>query len=500
MSRDLIIMLLVVHSLLPLFTINGYEIQKILPIDGSAGDQFGYGIAIDGNRAIIGAWQDDNGQGSQSGSAYYFQYNETIHSWVQQQKLIPNVGAAGDWFGMSVALDGEWAIIGSPKHNNNQGAAYVFHYNNSLLSWQQQSKLIADDGAANDLFSYRTALALQNQRAVVGAKGHGVGQVYIFEFGNSTKKWNQTAKLVSSDGQANDRFGNSVALDGNNIIVGAYMKDALATESGAAYIYTYNNGNWVEKTKLLANDGQVGDGFGNDVGISQNYAIVGAYWNDARGDAAGSVYFYYYNESTDQWPLLQTIYSNDINDYDYFGSRVSVDGETLAVSAYGDDDNKGSTYIFRMNEVNVIWEQTAKIVADDVATNDMFGVGLDLTGDNVIIGSRYHDDNGEDSGAGYMVRNYNDCNQTKTQVLDEEYLIDWHWTVCYTSAPTTAPSISPTSAPTISPSFAPTKPPTFSTTNPSTAPSMLPSSAPSTSPVSCIDMDTDIGNNKEGEY
>ncbi len=208
----------------------GRQIAKILPDDGAQDDHFGISVAISGETAIIGAVQDDD-NGTDSGSAYLFDTT----TGQQIAKLLPKDGAAGDWFGDSVAISGATAIVGAVRDDDNgfnSGSAYLFDTTAGL----QIVKLLPDDGAAQNLFGY--SVAISGATAIVGAvrdddNGPTSGSAYLFD----TTTGRQIAKLLPNDGAAHDNFALSVAISGATAIVGAYKDDDNGSGSGSAYLF-----------------------------------------------------------------------------------------------------------------------------------------------------------------------------------------------------------------------------------------------------------------------
>ena len=240
---------------------------KLTADDAAANDSFGTSVSIAGGHAVVGAsGNDDNG--SSSGSAYIFVNNHN-GSWSQQAKLTADDAAGGDGFGYSVSLDGDQAVVGAYGNDDNgtdSGSAYVFVNNNG--SWSQQDKLIAEDGAVGDYFGY--SVSLDGDHAVVGTwgnddNGSASGSAYIF-VNNNNGSWSQQAKLTASDAAADDWFGVSVSIDGDHAVVGAYYDDDNGSKSGSAYIFMNNhNGSWSQQDKLTAEDAAGGDQFGTSV-------------------------------------------------------------------------------------------------------------------------------------------------------------------------------------------------------------------------------------------
>jgi len=264
------------------------EQQKLTASDGAAGDRFGWFISISGDYAIVGAFYGDSGKGS----AYIFKWDGTI--WVEQQKLTASDGAAFDQFGCSVSISGDYAIVGARQDDDKgtySGSAYVFKWDGTI--WVEQQKLTASDGAVNDLFG--VAVSVNGDCAIVGANrdddnGTDSGSAYIFKWDGTI--WIEQQKLTASDGAVNDQFGCSVSISGDYAIVGAYYDDDKGTDSGSAYIFKWDGTSWVRQQKLTASDGAVNDIFGVSVSISGDYAIVGARLDDDKGDNSGSAYIF----------------------------------------------------------------------------------------------------------------------------------------------------------------------------------------------------------------
>ncbi|MSQ08671.1 MAG: hypothetical protein EXR44_05165, partial [Dehalococcoidia bacterium] len=209
-------------------------------------------------------------------------------TWTQQQKLTASDGAANDFFGYSVAVSGDTAVVGAWGDDSAKGSAYVFTRSGS--TWTQQQKLTASDGAAIDYFGY--SVAVSGDTAVVGAYGDDSykGSAYVFTRSGST--WTQQQKLTASDGAANDYFGGSVAVSGDTAVVGAYGDDS---EKGSAYVFTRSGSTWTQQQKLTASDGAANDFFGWSVAVSGDTAVVGARSDDS---SKGSAYMFVMHTAT----------------------------------------------------------------------------------------------------------------------------------------------------------------------------------------------------------
>jgi len=303
---------------------------KLTASDGAAGDYFGFG-SLDGDTALIGAAGDDTDRGS----AYVF--TRTGTTWTQQQKLVASDGAAYDVFGYSISLDGDVALIGAFCDDSEKGSAYIFVRNGT--TWTQQQKLIASDGIIGDWFGY--SVSLKGETALIGT--YDAESAYVFIYSGTT--WTQQAKLIASDGTAGDNFGLSISFDGNTALIGAYGDD----DKGSAYVFTCSGATWTQQAKLTASDGATGDQFGYDqcVSVDGDTALIGANMNDGNGSNSGSAYVFTRTGTT--WTQQAKLLASDSTAGDSFGFGVSLDGDTAFIGATGDDDNgidSGSAYVF----------------------------------------------------------------------------------------------------------------------------------------------------------
>jgi hypothetical protein len=367
---------------------NWSEIQKLLAADGEAGDFFGYSVSIYGDTVLVGAFHD-NDNGVASGSAYVFIH--TGSTWTQQAKLLPSDGVANDWFGVSVSLYGDTALVGAHGDDDNgdsAGSAYIFTRNGT--TWTQQAKLLADDGAPLDCFGW--AVSLFSDTALIGAQydednGNESGSAYVFT--RNGNAWTQQAELHPSDPGPADLFGCSVSISGETALIGAYWDDDNGEDSGSAYVFTRTGTTWTQEQKLLASDGAFGDRFGYAVSLSGDTALIGAYWDNDNGDHSGSAYVFTRTGTT--WTQQAKLLASDGNITDWFGAAVSIYGDIALIGEPWDDDNdyeSGSAYVFTRN--GTTWTQQAKLLASDGQGMDTFGWSVSLSEENAIIGANFN--------------------------------------------------------------------------------------------------------------
>jgi hypothetical protein len=364
--------------------------------DGVANDRLGTSISISGNYAIVSASYANVGANIKQGCAYIFYKNNYV--WQQQAKLIASDGAANDFFGTSVGISGDYAIIGSPYNtvgfNPNQGSAYIFF--RSGTTWVQQAKIIAADGTPNCRFG--TSVSISGDNAVVGAPYSTVGfnpnQGAAYIFSRSGSVWPQQQKLTASDGAPNDQFGNNVSISGLYVAVGADDDDIGAnTDQGSVWIYGPFLGiNWTTLAKLTASDGASFDYFGSAISISGDYIIIGAWGANALHGAAYifmSVFGIWSSGQAYQAKLNSANAANETG----FGFSVSMSGDIAIVGMTGNQSQQlpASVYVFKRSGTN--WSVARKVEEEAGLPSDLFGLRLGIDGYNIIISASGRNNN-----------------------------------------------------------------------------------------------------------
>jgi hypothetical protein len=360
--------------------ISGYA--PTVDTNAMALDNFGNSVSVSGNFAIVGSYADDVGANAEQGSASIYQYIGS--NWVLYQKITDAYGAAGDYFGTSVSISGNFAIVSAfadDEPSVDQGSVSIYQYDGS--SWVLMQKITDVTGEAYDNFGY--CVSISGNYAIVGAYHDDVGAnadqgtASIYQFDGSS--WVLMQKLTDATGAATYNFGNSVSISSNNAIVGAYH-EAVAPyfNLGSASIYQFNGSNWALKQKIFNPIGTHPSSifFGSSVSISGNYLIVGTYLDFSMSKGTGSVYQYINNS----WVFMQTL--SDVNGIadDYFGISVSLSGNFVIVGTYHDDigsnSNQGSASIFM--RVGNAWGKL-QFVTDPMGNkDDVFGIATAIDG------------------------------------------------------------------------------------------------------------------------
>ena len=382
---------------------NWNQTARLTAPDPDSFAYFGFSVGLDADTAIIGATRDDEA-GEDAGAAYVFVRNQ--FGWTLQAKLIGNNTEAQDNLGYAVDVDGDFAIVTSPK-NRGGGAAYI--YQRDGTEWKQKRNRVRfrmipidPDGAS----AFGVSVDIKGDTAVIGATGGKVGEevvgaAYVFTQ-NEPPFWNQHTKLVAADRNGSDQLGFAVALGENEVIAGAPRHNAGGLSSGAAYIFEQReDASWVESAKLSDGETASEDQFGVSVAISGNFAISGAQQDDDIAPNAGAAYVF--ERSGTLWLQRMKLTANDAKAGDLFGNAVAMDDTTVLVGAPGVDDagpEAGAAYVFV--QVGDEWIQQARLIADDLEIFDRFGSAVAVHADTAIVGAPGKDEVGAGSGAAYV--------------------------------------------------------------------------------------------------
>jgi hypothetical protein len=350
------------------FSITGISLANFwaptsVELHGQAGgDFFGGSVAIDGDTCVIGAMLANSG----AGSAYVFT-PDASGDWSQVAELTTSDGASNDYFGYSVAIDGDTCVIGG------SGSAYVFT-SDASGNWSQVAALTASDGSG-DQFGH--SVAIDGETCVIGAWGTNsyAGNAYVFT-PDASGVWSKVAELTASDGASGDQFGRSVAIDGGTCVIGAYRTNSFA---GSAYVFTTDaSGNWSQVAEL---NGQASkDRFGYSVAIDSDTCVIGACGTNSK---AGNAYVFT-PDASGVWSKVAELTASDGASGDQFGNSVAIDGGTCVIGAWGTNSYAGNAYVFT-TDGSGNWSQVAEL--NGQASKGQFGYSVAIDSDTCVIGA-----------------------------------------------------------------------------------------------------------------
>jgi hypothetical protein len=377
------------------------ELFEVLAPRAQADALFGSAAAVDGDYAVVGA------KGESGGGAAYLFHRVGVNAWDSGVRVTAPDVQADDLFGSAVALSGDYAIVGAPGEDDggaNAGAAYIFH-RTGTNTWDYGAKIVAPDAAAGDAFGLSVGISGDYAAAGASGKSEGAaraGAAYVFHR-TAVNAWDSPTKVASPDGGYDEQFGHSVGLSGDYLIVGARYDGEGGSGAGAAYVFLRSDTNsWASVTKIVAGDAQANDRFGSCVAISGDYAIVGAPGENQLGTDAGAAYVFPRTD-TNTWGPGAKILAGGGQAGDQFGTSVGISGDRAVVGAPGPGGGSGAGagYLYVRTGTNS-WDAGTQVLAWNGQTGDRFGASAGISGACAIFGAEYHDRDRIDAGAAYL--------------------------------------------------------------------------------------------------
>jgi hypothetical protein len=372
------------------------EQGQLTASDGVGGDLFGFTLGISGD-TIVG--------GRPSGLAYVFVKPAT--GWATLMETARLTASDGGPLGSDVGISGDTVVVCMPGNLpplTNSAALLYVKPSGGWTSMTETARLTASGGNFSDGFG--RVVDISGDTVVVGALFaqiasvvRGAVYVYVKPAGGWTNA-TETAKLTASDGVFGDDLGNSVAIDGDTVVAGALLDDTGSnTSQGSAYVYTKPSGGWItmtETAKLTASDGAANNQFGWDTAISGDTVVVGVFRANVGSSVQQGAAYLFVKPGGGWVSTTETakLTASDGSAFDFLGRSVGIDGDVVVVGAPGDDFgvsfSQGSAYVF--NKPSNGWTsttETAKIVASDGVSGDLFGASIDVRGSTVIVGSQF---------------------------------------------------------------------------------------------------------------
>lgn len=262
---------------------------KLLAADAAQYDYFGLSVAVKGDTAIVGAYAKSD-LARNAGAAYAFSRN--TGTWAQSARLGTSNALIDAYLGATVATNGSYTAAGAPYTSvgaQNDGVVYLF----SNATWQQQTLLLPND--PDSLSQFGGALAINDNTLFVGAPMHdsfgvNAGAVYVFTFDGAS--WVQQQKLIGADTVPGDRFGSALALNDGWLAVSAPLHSSPGSPGGAVYLFEFDGVSWVQRYKVGAPDTIAGDRFGSAVALDDGWLAVSAPLHRFVGSSSGAVYLF----------------------------------------------------------------------------------------------------------------------------------------------------------------------------------------------------------------
>lgn len=369
----------------PANTVQGWTQQARLQASDPQEDAaFGESTMLDGDTLVVAAPGDTVDGTDRAGSVNVFE--ATAEGWNRTARLTADDPQSGAAFGEALALDGDRLVVTAREENTDDGfdagAAYVFEQ--GADGWTSTARLTGD--GLEDFAHFGIDVALDGDRILVGAyrddttNGDDAGSAYVFEHSND--QWNQTATLSPEKLSAGDRFGSAVALEGETALVGARADDDAASFAGSAFGFDHQDGAWKLSDQLTADDAEGGEAFGHALDLDGDTAIVGA-WQDDPGSA------YVFDTTGDDWTQTARLTAENPSTGDGFGFDLDLDGQRAVIGARSANtpagNDSGAAYVFEAAEGE--WRQQANLTPDSAAAFDNFGNAVAHDAHRIAIGA-----------------------------------------------------------------------------------------------------------------
>ncbi len=285
-------------------------------------------------------------------------------------------------FGAAVATDGHQVFVGEPSNRFRSGVVYVYATGDGRLAsgaWGEVARLVAPDSSTGDRFG--RSVAVDGDHLLVGAdpdRGQGTGAVHVFV--RRGGDWRAAERLVPADGVARDGFGATVVVRGKLAIVGAPNR---AGGVGAVYLYTEHDGDWQRTGTLVPEDTAVVRGFGAAIALDGDWLLVGAPGSEAgAGRAVG------YHRVQGRWEPTPALARDGATDTTAaFGSAVAIDGDRVFVGAPGANRNQGGVTQFTLDTIRQVWRAQGELLPFDGVRGGHFGASLAADGDGLWVGA-----------------------------------------------------------------------------------------------------------------
>jgi hypothetical protein len=337
-------------------------------------DRFGWSVAVEGDWLIVGAMEEQ----------HVYVYARNGAAWDLRQEIAAPPGSNS--YASSLAIDGDRFVVGAPSSFGSTGRAWVYARNGT--TWSLEATLSGADIVTPADFGQ--SVAIEGDRVVVGAPRYSDlafygGAAYVFERTGSA--WVQTAKLLDAAGTPYDQFGEGLALQGETILVGAMDDDGITGASGAIHVFSHSATGWTQGQKLFPAEPTAGSDFGGAIAIDGDEFVACSDFGRA----------YVFRNVGGTWVEDAQLSGSQVGPGGAtFGLAVALEGDRAVVGSLLDDSFAGAAYVFAFD--GATWSQEARLALPDGAAMDFFGCSLALQGDELFVGAWGRDGAGTWSG------------------------------------------------------------------------------------------------------
>jgi hypothetical protein len=391
--------LFLLFTLFSIHTIGGYKVSGTTNSKPPAHSLYGWAVTIHGEFAAISAPNESYDNLVMAGTVYMYRIKDG--NWSFFQKITPSDPESMKSFGSSLKMYGLSLLVGAPNDNGKAGAAYVFQFNG--VSWEQIQKIVPENLVSFQQFGATVELGPNYALiSTISKDDQGIASGSIYQYRVTLENWVEEQVIVSPEKSVNDLFGACLSIvSKDRFVVGAPRTNGKNMNEGAIYSYTKKESGWAIDQKITPENGCTEGLFGNACSISEGRLLVGAMQEASESLTSGKAYLFKLNH-TGKWSLEQILVPDNQRNNDYFGMSVSLNGELAIVGSPKWDNgifngDMGSVDIFGFQDGK--WSFIQKIIAEDGAEDDHFGMAISSYKNNLIIGSRFDDDPQPNNGS-----------------------------------------------------------------------------------------------------
>lgn len=352
---------------------------------------FGWAVTIHGEFAAVSAPNESYDNLVLAGTVYIYRINDG--NWKFFQRIIPADPSSMKLFGSSIKLNGLTLLIGAPNDSGKSGAAYVFQFNGT--NWEQTQKIVPVNKISGQLFGAAVDLGYDYAlMSSVSKDDQGVASGLIYQYKITSKNWTQEKVISSPEENENDLFGASISIvSATHFLVGAPRGNGQVVNEGAIYSFIKTDRTWSLNQKISPTNGQTDGLFSVATSYSDGRLLVGAMQEAADSVRSGTAYIYQLDKAG-KWSLEQQLFPDNQRNNDCFGMSVLLNGEIAIIGSPNWDNGEfnrdsGSADLFYLTDGK--WTLSGKIIPEDGAQDDHFGMAMATYNSSLIIGSRFDD-------------------------------------------------------------------------------------------------------------
>jgi hypothetical protein len=316
-------------------------------------------------------------------------------AWMLADKLAIRGSNPDLMSAVDVCIEDDLLVLGTPFDNTfgvDAGAAYIFEKQGEAAdSWELTAKLVPHDPDPSSLFGL--AVARSGDFIVVGAPyarqgGFDMGAAYVFQRSPiPAREWIEVQKLSPTELGISSQFGVQIAMEGDRLVIGASNQDTAQFNTGAVFVFRRAGDSWTQESVLAPPGLSVSDSFGSGLSLEGETLAVGAPGDDSAGQEIGSVYVFEWK--TDEWTLAQHLLPMGLSEFSESGINIAIDGDTIYSGAFFEGTGgfaTGAVLEYRRDPSSQTWFQVAVLRASDAAPNDFFGY-VDASHGTLAVGA-----------------------------------------------------------------------------------------------------------------